>query len=134
MCSASSSNTKKYENNTGLVIGYVQSGKTIFTSVIALAQDNGYRIVIIISGRQKLLLKQTTKRLKKDFKNNSDIIVKEAGSKSNNLDINRISKNLRKKKTQTTIITVLKDSRWIYPLAEIFQDDVIKEELRRILF
>ena len=26
---ASSSNTKKYENNTGLVIGYVQSGKTM---------------------------------------------------------------------------------------------------------
>ena len=129
---ARSSNTEKYENNTGLVIGYVQSGKTMsFTSVIALAQDNGYRIVIIISGRQKLLLKQTTKRLKEDFENNSDIIIKEAKPTSNNLDINRISKNLRKKKTKTIIITVLKDYRWIYPLAEIFQDDVIKEELKK---
>ena len=58
-------------------------------------------------------------------------MLKKQAPKSNNLDINRISKNLRKKKTQTTIITVLKDSRWIYPLAEIFQDDVIKEELKK---
>jgi len=129
---ANTSNENKHENNTGLVIGYVQSGKTMsFTAAIALAQDNGYRIVIIISGRQKLLLKQTTKRLKQDFKNNSDIIVKEVAPKSNNLDINRISKNLRKGKTQTTIITILKDHRWIYPLAKIFKDDAIKEELKK---
>jgi len=36
---------------TGLVIGYVQSGKTLsFTSLTALANDNQYQIVIIIAG------------------------------------------------------------------------------------
>src|SRR5438105_6576853 len=38
-------------HRTGLVIGYVQSGKTMsMTAVSALARDNTYRIVIVISG------------------------------------------------------------------------------------
>ena len=37
--------------DTGLVIGYVQSGKTAnFTTIAALAADNGYKLVIVISG------------------------------------------------------------------------------------
>jgi hypothetical protein len=36
---------------TGLVLGYVQSGKTLsFTSLTALANDNHYQIVVIIAG------------------------------------------------------------------------------------
>ncbi|HEY4963076.1 MAG TPA: hypothetical protein VIH90_00065, partial [Candidatus Saccharimonadales bacterium] len=37
--------------DTGLVIGYVQSGKTLsFTSLTALANDNHYQLIIIIAG------------------------------------------------------------------------------------
>ena len=58
----------KYSNNTGLIIGKIQSGKTLsFTTVMALARDNGYRVVIVISGRTNLLLKQTIDRLKIDL-------------------------------------------------------------------
>src|SRR6266536_2699000 len=36
---------------TGLVVGYVQSGKTLsFTTAIALARDNGFRLVIVVAG------------------------------------------------------------------------------------
>ncbi len=36
---------------TGVIIGYVQSGKTLsFTTLTALAKDNHYQIVIIIGG------------------------------------------------------------------------------------
>ena len=36
---------------TGLVVGYVQSGKTLsFTTVIALARDNDIPIVIVVAG------------------------------------------------------------------------------------
>src|SRR5438128_1137910 len=36
---------------TGLVVGYIQSGKTMsFTTVTALARDNGYAIVVVIAG------------------------------------------------------------------------------------
>ncbi len=62
-------------SNTGLVIGKVQSGKTLsFTSLIALARDNGYKVVIVISGRTKLLLGQTAKRLSKDLEYRDDHI------------------------------------------------------------
>src|SRR5689334_15805043 len=37
------------QSTTGLVLGYVQSGKTLsFTTVAALARDNGYPMVIVI--------------------------------------------------------------------------------------
>ena len=53
---------------TGLVIGYVQSGKTLsFTSVAALANDNQYQIVIIIAGTSTLLSEQSFERMKKDI-------------------------------------------------------------------
>jgi hypothetical protein len=49
---------------TGLVIGYVQSGKTSsFTSVAALARDNGYQIVIVVSGSSVALYKQSADRV-----------------------------------------------------------------------
>ena len=53
---------------TGLVVGYVQSGKTLsFTTVMALARDNGYGMIITIAGISKALLNQSTGRLRKDL-------------------------------------------------------------------
>ncbi|MFL5614840.1 MAG: Z1 domain-containing protein [Gemmatimonadaceae bacterium] len=54
---------------TGLVVGYVQSGKTMsFTTVASLARDNGYRIVIVIAGTSIPLLAQSTERLVNDLR------------------------------------------------------------------
>ncbi|MEV0024397.1 Z1 domain-containing protein [Streptomyces atroolivaceus] len=48
----------------GLVVGYVQSGKTAnFTGVTAKAIDAGYRLVIILGGTLNLLRSQTQRRL-----------------------------------------------------------------------
>lgn len=48
----------------GLVVGYVQSGKTAnFTGVIAKAIDAGYRLVIVLTGTVDILRKQTQRRL-----------------------------------------------------------------------
>jgi hypothetical protein len=48
----------------GLVVGYVQSGKTTnFTSVIAKAADVGYKLVIVLSGIHNGLRRQTQERL-----------------------------------------------------------------------
>ena len=42
-------------HETGLVVGYVQSGKTMsFTTVSALAQDNNYQMIIVILKNRKL--------------------------------------------------------------------------------
>ncbi|MFE7110797.1 Z1 domain-containing protein [Streptomyces sp. NPDC057575] len=48
----------------GLVVGYVQSGKTAnFTGVTAKAIDAGYRLVIVLGGTLNLLRDQTQRRL-----------------------------------------------------------------------
>lgn len=52
----------------GLVIGYVQSGKTAnFTGVIAKAVDSGYRLVIVLTGTVEMLRAQTQRRLDKEL-------------------------------------------------------------------
>ena len=56
------------QETTHLVVGYVQSGKTMsFTALTALALDNGYRMIIYLAGTKNNLLDQTSKRLKKDL-------------------------------------------------------------------
>ena len=53
---------------TGLVVGYVQSGKTMsFTTVAALASDNRFPLVVVLSGTKKNLYSQTVKRLRSDL-------------------------------------------------------------------
>ncbi|WP_051274511.1 Z1 domain-containing protein [Cellulomonas sp. URHD0024] len=55
-------------SRTGLVIGYVQSGKTLsFTTVTALARDNGYALVVLLAGTKTNLHRQTSRRLRKDL-------------------------------------------------------------------
>ncbi|QFQ01534.1 Z1 domain protein [Corynebacterium urogenitale] len=52
----------------GLVVGYVQSGKTTnFMSVIAKAADEGYRLIVVLSGMLNNLRKQTQDRLYEDL-------------------------------------------------------------------
>lgn len=56
-------------HRTGLVIGYVQSGKTMsMTAVSALARDNGFRIVIAISGSTENLYRQSAGRFERDLR------------------------------------------------------------------
>ena len=62
------------DETTHLVVGYVQSGKTMsFTGLTALAHDNGYRIVVYFAGTKLNLLKQTSERLEKDLIKSSSL-------------------------------------------------------------
>lgn len=52
----------------GLVLGYVQSGKTSnFTALVAKAADVGYRLIIVLSGIDNGLRRQTQIRLKQEL-------------------------------------------------------------------
>lgn len=52
----------------GLVLGYVQSGKTVnYTSLIAKAADVGYRLIIVLAGTDNGLRRQTQLRLKREL-------------------------------------------------------------------
>lgn len=51
----------------GLVVGFVQSGKTAnMTAVIAKAVDSGYNLIIVLGGVTNKLRAQTQRRLEKD--------------------------------------------------------------------
>jgi hypothetical protein len=59
----------------GLVVGYVQSGKTAnFTGVIAKAIDAGYRLIIVLSGTTDLLRTQTQRRLDMELVGQENIL------------------------------------------------------------
>ena len=50
-------NSPDPQSITNLVVGYVQSGKTMsFTGVSALAGDNGFRVIIYFAGNKTNLL------------------------------------------------------------------------------
>ena len=56
------------DQETGLVVGYIQSGKTMsFEAVAALARDNAFQIVIVVAGTSNPLLEQSTGRLRRDL-------------------------------------------------------------------
>jgi len=55
-------------NTRGLVLGYIQSGKTTnFTAVISKAADVGYKLFIVLSGITNSLRQQTQARLNNDI-------------------------------------------------------------------
>jgi hypothetical protein len=67
----------------GLVVGYVQSGKTTTMNMtIAKAIDHGYKLIIVLGGLTDLLRRQTQRRLDKEvvgqdfLKNDPDGIAK----------------------------------------------------------
>lgn len=54
---------------TGLVVGYVQSGKTMsFEAAAALARDNGFQMVVMVAGTSNPLLDQSTGRVRRDLR------------------------------------------------------------------
>lgn len=58
--------------HSGLVVGNIQSGKTMsFTTVSALARDNRYQIIIVVTGTVKILFNQSVKRLANQLRLNS---------------------------------------------------------------
>lgn len=59
---------KEAYQSKGLVVGYVQSGKTAnFTGVVAKAVDSGYRLIIILAGMLDVLRGQTQRRVDKEL-------------------------------------------------------------------
>ncbi len=72
-------NLKDIDKNssTGLVIGQVQSGKTLsMTAVTSMAKDNGFGIVIVMSGNVTTLSSQTAERFENSLEGRNTIKIK----------------------------------------------------------
>ncbi|GAB4061399.1 Z1 domain-containing protein [Catellatospora paridis] len=66
--------TDAYQSK-GLVVGYVQSGKTAnFTGVAAKAVDAGYRLIIVLTGTTERLRAQTQRRLDMELVGQENIL------------------------------------------------------------
>jgi hypothetical protein len=120
---------------TGLVIGYVQSGKTMsFTTVTALSHDNGYRIVIIIAGISQYLLGQSRNRLINDLRLNSTTeqrpwrhIPDPTLAKNSHFIIRDILEewndpNVPSEQCRTILITVMKNHRHLRNLTNVLRN------------
>lgn len=56
------------DKNTGLALGFVQSGKTTsITALTAAAADDGYQLIVALLGSTRLLLDQNKSRLEKSL-------------------------------------------------------------------
>lgn len=126
----------KESSNCQLVLGEVQSGKTLsFTALIALARENGFPLVIVLAGTKNILLEQTTERLRRDLKADGDgganpWIIESKLKRSKRLEITqRIQKNLAiwaeldapDKFKQTVLITCLKNRDSLNEIREIIE-------------
>lgn len=60
--------SKKAYSSRGLVMGYVQSGKTAnFAGLVARSADAGYRLIIVMAGTWNILRNQTQRRFDKEL-------------------------------------------------------------------
>ena len=67
-------NPEAYQSK-GLVVGYVQSGKTAhFAAVAAKAIDAGYRLIVVLAGMHDILRSQTQRRLDMELVGTQNII------------------------------------------------------------
>ena len=117
-------------SSTGLIIGQVQSGKTLsMTAVSAMAQDNGYGIVIVMSGYVSPLSNQTAKRLVDDLKSRKiDKIINNPKDNWNDQDTQRVGRfldtfnnpSMPKEMQKTLLIVTHKNPAKIRKLTEIF--------------
>lgn len=123
-------------DDTGLVFGYVQSGKTLsFTALTALARDNNYQIVIILAGISTNLVDQSYNRLQNDLGINQGfhrkwVMLNNPKDPSRNPQdkntIDRELQNWRKPNTpddfkKTLLITVMKNTSHLRNLLAVLR-------------
>ena len=130
-CVSSNYDEITFEQNTGLVLGYIQSGKTMsFTSLIALASDNRYRIVIVLAGTTNILLEQTIDRLGEDLDNKDEYVIIDKPDVSSVDRINRILTN--PKRLRTIILPILKQHQHIEKIIRLFDSQQLRNILKKL--
>lgn len=126
--------TNADEADTGLAIGFVQSGKTLnFTTVVALARDNGYPLVILIAGTSVNLLGQSTDRLIEDlgistrrgarrWRHFGNPNENDLDSIRSVLDTWRAGSTIPENRRQSVLITVMKQHQRLDALNDLLQE------------
>lgn len=133
MCHCNPHHAVNAQETTHLVVGYVQSGKTMsFTGLTALALDNGYRVIVYLAGTKNNLLDQTSKRLKKDLiggrsKNNNFYKI-HPNPTTNELE--EIVGHLESSDKPIILVPILKHYNHIGKLIQVFESAEFKSVMR----
>jgi hypothetical protein len=114
---------------TGLVCGYVQSGKTAsMEAVSALARDNGYRILILMAGVTTILVEQSSKRVQhlKSGAGGYDWVMLNNPKARDRADLEGLVREWRtlpggSPRGRTLFITVMKQANHLSHLATLLQ-------------
>ena len=123
------------EQITNIAVGYIQSGKTLsYTTLSTLASDNGYRIIIYLTGITTSLGDQTYSRIRKDLHaNDSDYYaIFEDKAKYSRSDELKIRKQLSYAPSTTLLFPIMKHYLHINNLAKMFESPLIKPLLKGI--
>ena len=131
-------NPKEPKNNnnlssTGIVIGYIQSGKTAsMEGLISLAKDNGFQIVILLSGVVSNLTNQTVERIFQSIRGSgwnqiraetpSDIDEEYLGSEIINCLNSFVEDPDDFKRNETSLIIQMKRKERINKMTEMFEN------------
>ncbi len=125
--------TTTASSETGLVIGYVQSGKTLsFTAVAALARDNGYHMAVVITGISTNLHQQSTQRLRQDLRLDERRVRRwqlfqnprnDATTRGALRDVLHgwRDPSVPSAQKQTALITVMKNHQWLANLRDLLR-------------
>ncbi len=122
-------------HETGLVIGHVQSGKTLsFETVTALARENLYPIVVVIAGTTIPLFNQSSSRLERDlrlaerpdrkwqlFKFNGDVQQESMLNAMRGVLADWADGAVPDSDKKTVLITVMKHHGWLDQLRQLLQ-------------
>jgi len=123
-------------SNCQLVVGEVQSGKTMsFASLIALAHDNGFPLVIVLAGTKDQLLSQTAERINRDLKAdgnggpNSWVMIVKPKRKDHNQNLKKLQRAFHIWKQSsapiefkpTVVISILKNRTSLDEVSELLK-------------
>lgn len=119
------------DNITNIAVGYVQSGKTLsFTTLTSLAADNGYRIVIYLTGTKNNLQNQTADRLLSDLKVDEEDYYIMVSVSDDTIAVEDNVKNILETGPEVLLFPILKHHQHINRLAEIFSVPALSSLLR----
>lgn len=109
------------DNITNIAIGYVQSGKTLsFTTLTALAADNGWRVIVYLTGTKTNLQEQTSKRLQNDLDINNTDTYRMYTDIIDDVSVVNNARNFLKLSDEILLFPILKHYKHISRLANIF--------------
>lgn len=119
-------------NITNIAVGYVQSGKTLsFTTLTALAADNGYRMIIYLTGTKNNLQNQTAERLQNDLKVDESDTYIIVDTNENTVAIEDYIRNILETGPEVLLFPILKHYQHINRLADVFSVPTLATMLKR---